>query len=307
VNRCAPRIVGNEQPELRAILGGTLDNMSTEIPKSKRLKQPFSKMDELLTARGYTKQKASGLFYWLWRLPNEFPLYCFNGKLGANKIFIDATFVDLAKVLSSVKGIVPPSGGTTKNHKFEVFQFKRVNPYRGTTEYEGWKFVFRDSDAAAKFLDICEAFAREGLDAAQQVACQFEQIPSPKTDKKALTEVRIGQQDFRKRLLKYWKTCAVTGCTVSGLLRASHIKPWSIADSSERLDLFNGLLLVPNLDALFDSGLITFDDEGKIIISSLLPVSSYDALGLSETMYLRKFNTAHSPYIEFHRRQIFKP
>jgi hypothetical protein len=184
VNRCAPRIVGNEQPELRAILGGTLDNMSTEIPKSKRLKQPFSKMDELLTARGYTKQKASGLFYWLWRLPNEFPLYCFNGKLGANKIFIDATFVDLAKVLSSVKGIVPPSGGTTKNHKFEVFQFKRVNPYRGTTEYEGWKFVFRDSDAAAKFLDICEAFAREGLDAAQQVACQFEQIPSPKTDKK---------------------------------------------------------------------------------------------------------------------------
>lgn len=271
-----------------------------------KTKQPFSALDEILSLRGYRKQRASGLSYWLWRLPNGFPLYCFNGKLGANKIFIDATFTDLAKVLSAVKGIVPSSRGTTKNHKFEAFQFKRVNAHTDVTEYEGWKFVFRDSDAAEKFLDICEAFDKGGLEAAQKPALQFEQTLTPKTSKKALTEIRVGQQDFRKRQLKYWKTCAVTGCSVESLLRASHIKPWAIADSGERLDLFNGLLLVPNLDALFDAGLITFDDDGKLVASALLPVSSYDALGLSEAMRLRKFNTAHAPYFEFHRKNVFK-
>lgn len=285
---------------------GILGDVSISRPKSKSLKQPFAGLGDLLTARGYTREKARGLFYWLWHLPNGFPLYCFNGKLGSNKIFIDATFTDLAKVLSSVYGIIPSSSGTTKNHKFEAFQFMRVNPYTGGTEYEGWKFAFCDSGAAETFLDICEAFDRSGVEAALQVASQFEQTLTPKTNKKTLTEVRIGQQDFRKRLLKYWKTCAVTGCTVDGLLRASHIKPWSIAHSNERLDLFNGLLLVPNLDALFDAGLIAFDEAGRVMVSSSLPVDSYDALGLTQNMSLRKFNTAHLPYLAFHREHIFK-
>jgi len=50
----------------------------------------------------------------------------------------------------------------------------------------------------------------------------------------------------------------VTGLAMSKLLRASHIKPWAAcAADAERLDVYNGLLLAPHLDALFDAGLIS--------------------------------------------------
>jgi 5-methylcytosine-specific restriction protein A len=54
------------------------------------------------------------------------------------------------------------------------------------------------------------------------------------------------------------------------LLKASHIKPWRDSDNAERLDIYNGLLLIPNLDSAFDKGYISFDDGGKIIISDMI-------------------------------------
>ena len=45
---------------------------------------------------------------------------------------------------------------------------------------------------------------------------------------------------------------------------ASHAKPWAeCANDAERLDVFNGFLLVANLNALFDRFLISFDDTGR--------------------------------------------
>lgn len=54
------------------------------------------------------------------------------------------------------------------------------------------------------------------------------------------------------------------------LLLASHIKPWRSASNYERLSSENGLLLSPLYDKLFDIGLITFDDNMKILISNKL-------------------------------------
>ena len=51
------------------------------------------------------------------------------------------------------------------------------------------------------------------------------------------------------------------------LLVASHIKPWRDADNIERLDQYNGFLLLPNLDKVFDLGFITFRATGEIIVS----------------------------------------
>lgn len=46
---------------------------------------------------------------------------------------------------------------------------------------------------------------------------------------------------------------------------ASHAKPWAeCANDAERLDVFNGFLLVANLNALFDRFLISFDDTGRL-------------------------------------------
>ena len=281
----------------------------TPVTTRKPRKTPpiFDQLDRLLAFRGYEKSKAKGQSYWLWLLPKKLPLYCFDGKFNQNKIFIDAMRADLHKVLAHVEGIIPPPTGTTKNSKFVQFEFNRVHPLSGNIEYEGWKFQFLNESAATKFLDICEAYDQGGIAAAKNIALQFEQRTPKKTAVDTITVARLGQQHFKKRLLLYWKTCAVTGCALVSLLRASHIKPWSASDSDERLDPFNGLLLVPNLDALFDTGLLTFDDEGKGVISSSVIESDYLALGLLTPLRLRKLNTAHVGYLEFHRTNIFKP
>ncbi|ARF66915.1 hypothetical protein B7C51_02510 [Paenibacillus larvae subsp. pulvifaciens] len=74
------------------------------------------------------------------------------------------------------------------------------------------------------------------------------------------------------------------GVNEPSLLIASHIKLWKYSTNIERLDKYNGLLLCPNHDKLFDQGLITFTDEGKIIISSLLTPKTKNKLKLTENL-----------------------
>lgn len=116
---------------------------------------------------------------------------------------------------------------------------------------------------------------------------------------------RIGQSDFRQDLLDYWNgCCAVTACDVAAALIASHVVPWEASDDRERRDPYNGLLLVANMDKLFDAALITFDDLGSIRISPEIPQSEWKTLGLSATLRLRRIDTRHLPYMRRHRTRF---
>jgi len=125
------------------------------------------------------------------------------------------------------------------------------------------------------------------------------------TQKRQLVLARVGQGLFRQRLIAKWGRCAVTACDCLEVLRASHIKPWRASDNSERLDVFNGLLLSPNVDALFDTGLITFDEQGAVQTSPRLSLSARHALGCSETLKVR-LEPQHMKYISWHRKNIFQ-
>jgi len=88
------------------------------------------------------------------------------------------------------------------------------------------------------------------------------------TARKQLIEARVGQGKSRRDLEINWKgVCAVTGIATGAALRASHIKPWSISNNKEKLDAANGLLLCANIDAMFDRCLISFSDEGAMLVS----------------------------------------
>jgi putative restriction endonuclease len=92
-----------------------------------------------------------------------------------------------------------------------------------------------------------------------------------------------------------------------GLLRASHIKPWAACESdAERLDVFNGLLLAPNLDAAFDQGFVTSDDRRALVASKALPVAARVLLGLHETMRVSRLTPRHREYLEWHREMVFR-
>jgi hypothetical protein len=125
------------------------------------------------------------------------------------------------------------------------------------------------------------------------------------TTRKALIDSRLGQGKFRDELINYWQHCAVTGCSVVEVLRAGHIKPWRKCDDEERLNPYNGLLLTPNLDALFDRGLITFEANGKICISSKLSEEVRYQLQIDQSMSLRHITPEHQNFLQYHRDNIF--
>jgi hypothetical protein len=128
----------------------------------------------------------------------------------------------------------------------------------------------------------------------------------PPTERLALVQARRGQGKFRDDLWLLWGSCAVTGCRVSRLVHAAHIKPWNLASNPERLDPFNGLLLLPTIHAAFDAGLVAFDDVGTILLSSDLPPRDAAAAGITSVLRLAKIPERTRSYLAEHRRTRFK-
>jgi hypothetical protein len=125
------------------------------------------------------------------------------------------------------------------------------------------------------------------------------------TDKQTIISGRVGQASFRSKLERLWQgKCSVTGATV--LLNASHIKPWAVATDRERLDPFNGFLLSPVYDKAFDQGLITFADDGSILISTAL-APSVKQLCINPGARIKGINPVAYPYLEYHRANVYKP
>lgn len=127
------------------------------------------------------------------------------------------------------------------------------------------------------------------------------------TEAERLVVQRIGQNVFRDALLTYWDgRCAVTGVAEPRLLRASHIKPWARCETdAERLDVYNGLLLAAHLDAAFDVGLISFNDDGEILFSPQFDEKDRHALGIDEQIKLRRVGIGHLPMLAWHRKFLF--
>ena len=129
--------------------------------------------------------------------------------------------------------------------------------------------------------------------------------PEKRTEIETLIKARLGQGNFRQKLLNLYPSCPLTGLDVQSLLIASHIKPWSKCNNEERLDPSNGLMLAPNIDALFDSGLITFETDGTIKISPKIDPENQKRLGISPSMKL-KIEPESEKYFEYHRNHVFQ-
>tara|TARA_R110001592_G_scaffold221139_2_gene475808 strand:+ start:16718 stop:17434 length:717 start_codon:yes stop_codon:yes gene_type:complete len=125
------------------------------------------------------------------------------------------------------------------------------------------------------------------------------------TTTKTDIETRLGQGKYRQNLIKIWRKCAVTGFSRVDLLIASHIKPWNQSTDVERVDPYNGLLLSPTLDKLFDRGYISFTDAGNLIISPLLEEQDLGQLSIANSMKLYKVESGCLSYLKFHRDVVF--
>ncbi len=126
-----------------------------------------------------------------------------------------------------------------------------------------------------------------------------------KTERSGLVTSRVGQGAYRKRIIHRWEyECAVTKFNKLEILIASHIVPWAKSTDEERLDVHNGILLSPTYDALFDKHLISFDHQGKILLSEKIETSAYEKIGVSGKEKIQNLSRYNFEYLDRHREYL---
>ena len=170
-------------------------------------------------------------------------------------------------------------------------------------QHYGIPFGFHDEMAFNSFF---EKLMVDKLDDIAEAEAKGEFADLTVTEKMVLISARRGQGKYRDDLIELWGHCSVTECVGTTYLKASHIRPWRDSSNIERLDVFNGLLLIPNLDMAFDRGFITFEDDGVIRISSLLSLDAQDKLGINGDLKILNIHKENIKYLEFHRANIFE-
>ena len=145
-------------------------------------------------------------------------------------------------------------------------------------------------------------------DLLEQLKSELSDFELAATEAPRVVRERIGQQRYRKALEQLWDgKCAVTGVSEPCLLRASHAMPWKECKTGkERLSPFNGFLLNVALDALFDKFLISFADDGSIMLAPSLKPEELAVVGITPEMRIEGIRPEHQPFLEYHRAQFYK-
>lgn len=131
-------------------------------------------------------------------------------------------------------------------------------------------------------------------------------------EKERIVKTRINQNDFRQRILaSYNEKCCITGISITSLLVASHIIPWS-KNKEERLNPKNGLCLNNIHDKAFDKGLITISTEFKIILSDSilqkkkdLSIQKYFIEYENQSIILPDRFLPSQDFLAYHHKNIF--
>ena len=150
-------------------------------------------------------------------------------------------------------------------------------------------------------------------EAERRIVVEIETDPNlTVTQKEQIINARLGQGQYRINLLmSCGGFCPLSLVDDPELLVASHIKPWRSSSNFERLDPFNGLVLNPTFDLLFDHGLITFEDDCRLRVSRQLSDVNARKLGLingalfSKLPLLGDGQANRRSYMSYHRESIF--
>ena len=253
-----------------------------------------------------------GLYYFPGQMmicpKNTFVLFQYNGMIRATGILVES-----AKRSSFDERRIEYAG----YYKFDVSSLHYLNKPLGSNEI---KRIFPDFisfnqskqilpidnlDGLYLYLSSIDSFYSNYY--SQVINFIFKEVEDSNLEgktKEAFIKVRVNQDIFRKRLLYSHTGCCICGLSNPKLLTASHIKPWSKSSASEKLDVDNGLLMCPNHDKLFDSGLISFDDQGKILISSRLSAKDKKIMNIDDKITIQ-LTEKNKKYLKFHREKVF--
>ena len=141
---------------------------------------------------------------------------------------------------------------------------------------------------------------------------ETEQISSAEVEnvkgKKEISNARFGQGKYREQLLAQCRYCPFTMISDERLLIASHIKPWAAANATEKVDPYNGYMLSPLYDKLFDKGFITFTEKRHVILSEFISPYTWKQIGLKNDSFIKSLpmDDKRAEYLRFHQQSVFK-
>ncbi len=141
-----------------------------------------------------------------------------------------------------------------------------------------------------------------------------EEKPSTKEGKEKQKEAqeirkaREGQGKYREKLLEQCHFCPFTMISDERLLIASHIKPWAASSDKEKIDPYNGYILSPLYDKLFDRGFITFTEKRHVILSEFISPYTWDKIKLKNDAFIQALpmDDKRIEYLKFHHQSVFK-
>jgi len=126
-------------------------------------------------------------------------------------------------------------------------------------------------------------------------------------EKKIKYRARIGQGKYREELLAQCPFCPITMVSDDRLLIASHIKPWAKSNEVEKIDPYNGFMLTPTFDYLFDRGFMSFSNDKRTILSPFLSKMTYSKINISDNKIFSHLPIeGREKYLDYHRREILK-
>lgn len=135
-------------------------------------------------------------------------------------------------------------------------------------------------------------------------ACAFYEIEAEHQNWSVL---HLERQIFTALHLRLLKSRDKAGVMELARKGQSHIKPWADCETdAERLDVYNGILLAPHLDAAFDHGFVTVADDGAILVSDTLDAAARATLGLDRALRVRGLTDGHCAYLAWHRDHVFQ-
>jgi len=224
----------------------------------------------------------------------------------------DLLFWDGEKGHGSDDRIASASGNGEEIHLFYRDHRRTPFTYHGKVVMVRCnRFADRPSEFVFNVVSMTAAFVPDESMQLREESADYAVISEAglnSIDRAVTTKSRgIAQRLFRGNLLRLWQgSCAVTSVQEPRVLRSSHIKPWADSNVHEKVDHFNGLLLVPNLDALFNEGLITFRNDGRMLVSPDWRDNDKRRMHVTAELQLRKVHPESHAYLEFHRDVRFK-
>ncbi len=109
--------------------------------------------------------------------------------------------------------------------------------------------------------------------------------------------LRRGQQEFRKKMLsRYNNACVITGCKITDILEAAHIRPHRGNNDNHPS---NGLLLRADLHTLFDLYLVAIEPELLLIHFHSRVIEDYKEYHLKKLVF-NAFNFPDKKSLSWH-------